>query len=190
MKIHWAARLKSILLAFVITISLTLSSYPQIQPKSSPPSLADLRARNFKIQTLQGKRIDLNTLLSEGKPVILDLWATWCGPCRQEIPHLIEFAKAHSKEGLIVIGLTIEDPEDDLKEVKTFVKELSMNYEVAFAPWEIYSFFNGNTQSVRIPQTMVFHPNGKMIRRLIGYNDKTGRRILEQAVSLALQPVN
>jgi thiol-disulfide isomerase/thioredoxin len=152
--------------------------------------MADLRARNFKIKTLQGKHIDLNTLLGQGKPVILDIWASWCGPCRQEVPHLVEYTKAHSKEGLIVIGLTIEDPRDDLKAVQAFVKEFSMNYEVGFAPIELYEFFNGNNSALRIPQTMVFHPNGKMIRRLIGYNEKTGKRILDHALSLALQPAN
>jgi thiol-disulfide isomerase/thioredoxin len=186
MKIHWAAGLNSILFMLFITPSLSISSYPQQQPPI--PSLADLRAKNFKIKTLQGKRIELNSLLGEGKPVILDIWASWCGPCRQEVPHLVEFAKTHGKNGLIVIGLTIEDPKDDLKAVKSFVKEFSMNYEVAFAPQEVYLFFNG-TNSGLIPQTMVFHSNGRMLRRLIGYNEKTGKRILDQAVALALQPV-
>jgi len=171
-----------------LTVSLSNSSFPQ--QESPPPSLADLRAKNFKIKTLHGKRIELNALLDQGKPVILDIWASWCGPCREEVPHLVEFAKSHSKDGLIVIGLTIEDPDDDLKAVKSFVKEFAMNYEVGFAPPEIYSFFNGNSSVLRIPQTMIFHPNGRMIRRLIGYNEKTGKRILDHAVSLALQPVN
>jgi len=186
MKIHWASGSRSILLTLIITLLLTITYYPQQQ--SPNPSLADLRARNFKVKTLQGKSIELNSLLGQGKPVILDIWASTCGPCRQEIPHLIQFAKAHREEGLIVIGLTIEDPKVDLKAVKSFVKEFSMNYEVAFAPQEVYLFFNG-TNSGLIPQTMVFHPNGRMVRRLIGYNEKTGKRILDQAVALALQPV-
>ncbi|MCI0661425.1 MAG: TlpA family protein disulfide reductase [Acidobacteria bacterium] len=187
MKIHWASRLRSIVFTLIITFLLTITYYPQQQ--SPNPSLADLRARNFKINTLQGKSIELNSLLGQGKPVILDIWASSCGPCRQEIPHLIQFAKTHSKEGLIVIGLTIEDPKEDLKAVKSFVKEFSMNYEVAFAPLELLLFFNGSRSGL-IPQTMVFHSNGKMVRHLIGYNEKTGKRILDQAVALALQPVN
>src|SRR5262245_23697386 len=119
MKINWIAGLRSILFTLILTLLLSITYYPQQQ--SSIPSLDDLRARNFKIRTLQGKNIELNSLLGQGQPVVLDIWASWCGPCRQEIPHLIEFAKTHGKAGLIVIGLTIEDPKDDLKAVKSFV---------------------------------------------------------------------
>src|SRR5215510_2593869 len=120
MKLHWVAGLRTIFFALIITLLLTITYYPQQQTRI--PSLADLRGRNFKIKTLQGKHIELNSLLGQGKPVILDIWASWCGPCRLEVPHLIEFAKTHSKDGLIVIGLTMEDPKDDLNAVKSFVK--------------------------------------------------------------------
>jgi thiol-disulfide isomerase/thioredoxin len=191
MKKDWVALLKTTLLAFVITLPLSVFTFPQrISPISISPSLDGLRARKIKVKTLQGKTVELNTLLGQGKPVVLNIWATWCGPCRQEIPHLVELAQKYSKEGLIVIGLTYQDYKDDLKAVKDFVSEFSIGYEVAFTPLSFYYFFNKDDSAISIPQTIVFHSNGTMVKRVIGYNEGDGRRTLENAISLAVQPVN
>jgi thiol-disulfide isomerase/thioredoxin len=135
---------------------------------------------------LDGKIFPLNKLLGEGKPVVIDLWATWCGPCRQEIPHLLELSKQYRKAGLIMVGLTVEDPETDRAEVKKFVKELAMTYPVAFAPKGLYLLINGGSTSYRIPQTLVFGADGRIIKRLIGYNEKIGKEILMKAVEQAV----
>ncbi len=139
------------------------------------------------MQTLDGKRVGLDKLLGQGKPVVLDFWAAWCGPCRQEIPHLNELAKKYRKDGLVMIGLNLEDPVDDRRRVKDFVRELEVNYQVVFAPDEIYRFFNGNSTSYRIPQTYVFGADGKLIRRLVGYNLNIGHEVLNRAVEQAMR---
>jgi len=151
--------------------------------------LDQLRAQNFIVHNLQGRRVELNKLIGRGKPVVIDFWATWCGPCRWEIPHLLELSKQYRDQGLIVIGLTVEDPQEDRNAVKAFVNEFKMTYPVAFAPEEIYLFFNNNSPQLRIPNTLVFGPDGKLIRRLIGYNQKAGKDILTKAVDQAMQIV-
>jgi thiol-disulfide isomerase/thioredoxin len=191
MKKDWIAFLKTTLLAFVITFPLSVFTFPQrISPISTSPSLDGLRARKIKVKTLDGKSVELNTLLGQGKPVVLNIWATWCGPCRQEIPHLVDLAKKYSKDGLIVIGLTYQDYKDDIKKVKDFISEFSIDYEVAFTPLSLYYFFNKSNSAISIPQTIVFHSNGTMVQRVIGYNESGGRRTLEDAISLAVQPGN
>ena len=187
MKMNWATGLKTMLLALIIIFPLSASTFAQrIAPKSLSPSLDGLRNKHIKVRTLDGKSVELNTLLGQGKPVVLNIWATWCGPCRKEIPQLVELAKEHSKDGLIVIGLTTEDHKKDLEKVKDVISELSINYEVAFTPLSLYYFFNKGDYGITIPQTMVFHSDGTMVEKVVGYDS----RALEKAVSRALLPAS
>jgi thiol-disulfide isomerase/thioredoxin len=168
---------------FAALLALASDSIAQ-QPK--PPTLDQIRAEKFVLTSLQGKPVELNKLLSQGKPVVIDIWATWCGPCRQEIPHLVQFAKQYGKDGLIIIGLTIEDPQADRNEVRNFVKQYKMNYQVAFAPEGLYGFFSPNTERLLIPQTFIFGADGKVIRQLIGYNETKGKDYLFKGIEQAL----
>jgi thiol-disulfide isomerase/thioredoxin len=181
--------MKKILLpAFALAIALftTPSAGNSFAQEPAGPTLDQLKERNFTVKKLDGESVDFNTLLGDGKPVLLDFWATWCGPCRVEIPHLNELHKKYGKDGLVVIGLTFEDPVEDLEAVKGFVKQYNMEYHVAFAPKDIYQFFNGSALHIRIPQTLVFGQDGKLIRRLVGYNPRLSKDVLNRAVEKAV----
>lgn len=172
--------------AFIFPFNLPFGHQISSFPQKQPPHLDQLKAERFVVRNLDGKPVELNKLIGEGKPVVIDIWATWCGPCRQEIPHLVEFNRQYGKDELIIIGLTIEDPQTDRSAVKNFVKQFKMNYQVAFAPESIYDFFSGNTPRLIIPQTIIFAADGKVIRRLIGYNETKGREILKKAIEQAV----
>src|SRR5215813_10292360 len=163
------------------------NSFTQQPQQFTPPTLTQLKAKGFTVTTLDGERVSLNSVLGEGKPVLLDFWATWCGPCRMEIPHLKALNKKYGKDGLIVIGLNLEDPVQDKLAVKKFVRDFGMDYQSVFAPPQIYRFLNsGAAASYRIPQTIVFGADGAVVRRLVGYNPRMGMEVLNGAVEKAV----
>ena len=173
--------LRSLLLLLPMLCGVHSAAWAQ----RTPPTLAEFKAEKIMVETVAGKRVELSKLLGQGKAVVLDFWATWCGPCRQEIPHLVALARQHGKE-IIFLGLNLEHPAEKRAAVKSFIKEYAMNYQVVFAPAETYQFFNPGADGYRIPQTIVFGPDGKLIKRLVGYNPGIGKEILDKAVQQAL----
>jgi cytochrome c biogenesis protein CcmG, thiol:disulfide interchange protein DsbE len=152
--------------------------------QSEAPTLDDLRAKNFTVRTIDGQTVNLNTLLGEGKPVLIDFWATWCGPCRMVIPHLTELSRKYGKDGLVVIGLNLESPRTQAQAVRNFVRRYKMDYQNVFAPHAIYQFFSGMAVA-RVPYTLLFDADGTLTWRLVGYSPQIGAS-LNSAVEKAM----
>jgi cytochrome c biogenesis protein CcmG/thiol:disulfide interchange protein DsbE len=112
--------------------------------------------------TLDGKRIATTDLL--GNVVILTFWATWCGPCREELPLLSEYASQHASRGLVVLGFTL-DPPEEIPKVKKQAQGLS--FPVGFLE---YSTLPGYGRIWRIPVNFTIDPQGRLIDD--GWKDK------------------
>ena len=120
-----------------------------------------------------------------GKVLIVDVWATWCGPCRQEIPHLIEIAREYKSKGVEVIGLTNENPETDSEAVKLFSTAFNINYPIGWADLEMQrELIRGRGA---IPQTYIIGRDGKIIKHFVGFNARISvpemKAAIEEAVS-------
>src|SRR5262249_43520355 len=113
-----------------------------------------------------------------------DLWATWCGPCRREIPHLIALAKEFKGRGVEVIGLTREDPAKDAEKVRQFVGEFNINYPIGWANGEFASGLMKGRNS--IPQTYVIGRDGHVRKYFVGFNAETSPPQLRAAVEEAV----
>ncbi|HUI73859.1 MAG TPA: TlpA disulfide reductase family protein [Candidatus Acidoferrum sp.] len=134
----------------------------------------------FTIKDLNGNPLSLSD--AKGKVVLLNFWATWCGPCRAEIPDLIELQKEY-KDQLEIIGLATQ--EDDAEEVRKFVAESGINYRVAMAPDEVTEKFGG---IAALPTSFVIDPQGRVVQKHVGLNDPSLYEL--EVRSLLGEPVN
>src|SRR5215210_2799082 len=112
-----------------------------------------------------GRRVRLEDL--RGQVVVLDFWATYCPPCREEIPHLVRLQKQYGPKGFKVIGLNVGGEEDRPK-IPDFVKLYGIQYQLAEPDSETVSLFFGADDS--IPQTFVLNRQGRLVRHFVGYD--------------------
>ncbi|MCA1591605.1 MAG: TlpA family protein disulfide reductase [Acidobacteria bacterium] len=167
--------------------SVTVTQQPPQQrpPQATTGPAESLPAEvlNAEIQDIEGKTFHLSDY--GDKVVVLDLWATWCGPCRLEIPHLVELSKEYGSKGVQVIGLTTEDPQQAQQTVRDFMREFKINYPVGWAKREMsIALMRGNYS---IPQTFVIAPGGRIVAHYRGYSDSIPAMI-RAAVDKAKEP--
>ncbi len=118
----------------------------------------------------------------QGKVLILDFYATWCLPCRESIPHLVELQHRYEKD-LSVVGLNVGGP-DDLAEVPSFANEFKIQYPLGVPEDELVSLLLSDSDA--IPQTFIFDRKGQLIERFVGFSETTGEAI-SQVVEKAVQ---
>jgi thiol-disulfide isomerase/thioredoxin len=127
-----------------------------------------------------GRRVSLEDL--RGQVVVLDFWATYCPPCREEVPHLLALQKRYGAQGLNVVGLNVGGDEDKPK-VADFVKEFKISYQLGYPDDALASIVFAERDD--IPQTYVFDRNGRLVERFFGYGPRVAEG-LERAVQVAL----
>jgi thiol-disulfide isomerase/thioredoxin len=120
-------------------------------------------APDFKLKDLQGKPLSLADF--RGKAVLLNFWATWCGPCRAEIPDLIELQKKYAGH-LQIIGLTLDD--DDPAAIEKFVATNGINYPVAMSPDDLRMKYGG---VAALPTSFVLDTQGRVVQKHEGLRD-------------------
>jgi thiol-disulfide isomerase/thioredoxin len=138
-------------------------------------------AREHGWTTLDGRRAKLADY--RGQVVVLDLYATYCPPCLEEIPHLVAIQRRFGSQGLHVIGLNAGD-EADRKKVPDFVKLLGIQYQLGNPDAGLVETLSG--QDTAIPKTFVYDRQGRLVQRFTGY-DAEVKAGLEAAVQKALE---
>jgi thiol-disulfide isomerase/thioredoxin len=143
---------------------------PVTAPKPvTPPALVTTlpaSVLNVEMQAVSGAPIKLSNY--DGKVLVVNLWATWCGPCRMEIPELVKLYKEFRSKGLEVVGLSTENPEASLEGVKRFVQDYDVNYRIGWSPPEVSIALMQGREA--IPQSFVISRSGRVIRRFVGFN--------------------
>lgn len=135
------------------------------QPAPNPSTTSGKAAPRWELAGLDGKRVQSEDFA--GKVVILDFWATWCGPCRMEIPGFVELQKKYEKQGLVVIGVSLD--QGGAETVKAFTQKLGMHYPVVMGDANVVEAFGGVEA---IPTTFIIDRAGRIAGQHIGYTDQ------------------
>lgn len=123
------------------------------------------QAPEFTLEDLKGSKISLSNL--SGKVVLLNVWATWCGPCKKEIPDFIEAYEQYKDKGLEIIGISVDRISQS--KVLQFTEKYKINYPVAMTTSKLTKDYG---PFPAIPVTVIIDKNGKIRHRQIGQVDK------------------
>lgn len=161
-----------------------------IAPNAAPPVIASVTLadsiRQTKVKTIDGGSVKLADFAN--KVVVVNLWATWCGPCRMEMPDLVKLNNEYKSRGLVVLGVaTTYNERDNLDGVKEFVKTQKVDYKVL---WDDGTLAQPLVQSVNgrnnIPQSFVISRDGKITKHFTGFSPVSTPTLMRQAVEDAL----
>ena len=189
-------RLVCTVIAFGLLAAFGVSSCNSNDPPSNPASANSSNAApnrgNFATvpqpvlqaenRATSGAPIKLSDY--SGKVLLVNLWATWCGPCRMETPELVKLNKEFKARGVEMIGLSTEDPDASAQSVNQFVRDYKVDYQIGWATREVaLGLMQGRTN---IPQSFIIAPDGRILKRFIGFNPQATPSQLKQALEQAL----
>ena len=119
-----------------------------------------------------------------GKVIVVNLWATWCGPCRREVPDYEKVRKEYAGRDIEFIALTTEDPNVARERVQKFAHDFKFGFRIGWADRETArALMNGRNG---IPQTLVIGADGRIVNRWTGYSSSESRERLREAIDRAL----
>ncbi|HZH31060.1 MAG TPA: TlpA disulfide reductase family protein [Pyrinomonadaceae bacterium] len=152
----------------------------QTPPAQQMPTPLPDELLNAALTTLDGQALKLSDL--KGKVVVVNMWATWCGPCRKEIPDFIKIAEDY-RGRVEVLGITSEDERNTAESVRQFARDFKINYKVVWVDATGWEAFLAPRYS--IPQTYVLGTDGNLIRKFVGYSPQVAvmvRGIADEAL--------
>jgi len=128
-----------------------------------------MMAPDFSLKSIDGQEITLSQL--KGKVVLLDFWATWCGPCKESIPHLVQLYKNYRGSGFELVGMNVD--KGDREAVRRFVRSMDIPYPVVTAPEDVVS----NYRVSGIPVTFLIDKEGRIRERVVGFSGTIARQL-------------
>ena len=159
---------------------------PEIPKPKPPPGVLTFlpeRVLDRRIQTLDNNYFRLADF--NGKVMVINLWASWCGPCRREVPEYEEVRTQFLGRNVEFIGLTTEDPSASTQQVNKFVRQTGFGFLLGWADRELArTLMNGQRG---VPQTIVIDTNGNIINHWVGYAPRHSGKRLRETIENALR---
>jgi thiol-disulfide isomerase/thioredoxin len=150
--------MKKLLLLSLLTLGLVSGSALRAAPVPPTP------APDWKLKDVEGHEV--TSAMLKGKVAIVDFWATWCGPCRMEIPGYVELQKKYGKDRLVVVGMSVDAQGPGV--VKTFIAKNQINYQIVMANDDVVAAFGGAEGIQAIPTTFIIDREGQIRDKKVG----------------------
>ena len=167
-----------VVVAFVVALMLYVG-YHQAR-RSSASLTSRLRqsspAPDFSLESLDGSTTHLSDF--RGKAVLLNFWATWCGPCKIEMPWFVDFQKQYGSQGLQIVGVAMDDASKE--DIGKFAKDMGVNYPILIGKEAVGDQYGGVPA---LPETFLIARDGKIVDKIIGLR---GKAEIEDAIKEAL----
>lgn len=168
-----------VVLMVVVAIMLLSPRFVKHRPESLAADPTGQPAPDFVLQDINGNTVKLSDF--RGKAVALNFWATWCPPCKTEMPWLVDLQNQYGPEGLTVVGVALDEAGKD--EIAKFARDMKLNYPVVIGDDKTADEF-GTVQM--LPTTFYIDRQGKIVSRVIGL---TGKREMEDSMKEALKGI-
>jgi peroxiredoxin len=170
-----------LMLVVLIMGMLATGKYLDRARKHGPVKLVgnvqNVPAPDFELSSLDGRRVKLSDY--RGQAVLLNFWATWCPPCKIEMPWFVDIQKQYGKDGLVVLGVAMDDTEE--AKIAEFAHEMGVNYPVLLGTDQVSDDY-GDVQS--LPTTFYIDRNGNIVTKSVGL---LGRAEIEDDVKKAME---
>jgi len=178
-----------ILIALVVVIALMIFEGARVsshQPRTSETASAasgqggvlkpGALAPDFELKTLEGKNVKLSDY--RGKAVLLNFWATWCEPCKLEMPWIVDLNKKYGPQGLVTLGVAMDDSSE--ADIAKFAKDMNVNYPILLGKESVGDEYGGMEF---LPTTFYIGRDGKIVKSNFGIK---GADDIESYIKLAL----
>jgi thiol-disulfide isomerase/thioredoxin len=167
-----------IVVAFVVALMLYFGYH---RARRSGPSFAprlglSTPAPDFSLESLDGKTLRLSDF--RGKAVLLNFWATWCGPCKIEMPWFVELQNEYASQGLQIVGVAMDDASKE--DISKFAKDMGVNYPILIGKEAVGDQYGGVPA---LPESFLIGRDGKIVDKILGLR---GKAEIEDSIKKAL----
>jgi cytochrome c biogenesis protein CcmG/thiol:disulfide interchange protein DsbE len=137
-----------------------------------------MAAPDFELRVIDGKGKTMKLSDLRGKAVLVNFWATWCGPCKIEMPWFVDLQKKYGPDGLVIVGVAMDDSGE--KTISDFAKEMKINYPILQGTEKVGELYGGVEG---LPTSFFLDRSGKIVDRVLGL---AGERVFVDAIKKSL----